>query len=361
MSKVAIYSWFIFLPLGSALFPMTLTQNQNSQILLTKELPNQLLENHSSKHLAQHLKDKLQATETFIAEKILQHNEFFSEHYSHYKVQKDPQSHPLQKMISTESSRIIAQDLHNAIILSNKQKIILATITQPDTPKIINRLCLSPDESILVASTYQGPTYIWHLFLTKELHDNTLSSIEARHLTTLNKEIVSMQFSADSKLLAAGTCSGKIYLFDALIWRQKGSLEEHQNCVIDLAFSHNGTVLASCDINKTIIIRNLKNPAAKCIIYNNEPLINQQLHFKEDGTLEIKYYTQEGVCSKQWIPFNKESLLQLSLEQLLLTLKLSRARYISYSNLMYTSDQNVYDSLPLYISATIKQTRMLDT
>jgi WD40 repeat protein len=98
----------------------------------------------------------------------------------------------------------------------------------------ITQLCFSPAGSVLASGTLSGTIELW------DIETGTLLQTFAS-----DSELMSLTFSPDGSLLAYGTIDGKIHLHQASTGVLVRTFEGHREPVKRLRFSPDGTLLAS--------------------------------------------------------------------------------------------------------------------
>jgi WD40 repeat protein len=146
---------------------------------------------------------------------------------------------------------------------------------------------INGDKGLIATSSYDQTIRIWD-FAGKEIF--ALESEDRR-------PFLSVAFSRDGQLLAAGSASGAIYLWDHK-WHFLRSLKTHKHEVCALRFDSQSKALTSLDKSGTIIVWNLDNFSSRSY---------------ESGYLSTRILTQ-GSTDKQIIVTGKKGAKIINIE-----------------------------------------------
>jgi len=146
-----------------------------------------------------------------------------------------------QKMDTFESRRGLLQ------VLTSNPGLQYFLYGHHDT---IYDLAISPDESRIASASADGTAILW---------DPGLRAPTGAALSVDGSPVITTAFSPDSKLLATGHCTqpnpstgcdeGKVYLWDAADGQRLGEMQGLLlSSPLSLAFSHNGKLLAAGDL-----------------------------------------------------------------------------------------------------------------
>ncbi|MEP6911222.1 MAG: WD40 repeat domain-containing protein [bacterium] len=145
------------------------------------------------------------------------------------------------------------KDLLNKIIIWNTSEQT-STKVPTDTGSIVTSLAFSPDDQILAyggAHTSHGPSDSNH----REDFNIVLSDGQKQVAKlSCDDRVASLAFSRQGQILAAGLDNGKILLWDATTRKLTGTMEGPRGRVTDLAFTPDGSTLA------TVTNKKLRHP-----------------------------------------------------------------------------------------------------
>ncbi len=344
-SKIAVI--FILLITQKTLKPYT--NNILIQNTIKTILTNEKLLQYSCIELSQDLQTSLPFPTIAITQTILNMFNIFYEHYSLNETTLIEQTYvpffPKSSCTSTISAIVNKNDIqiHD---FHNNQSIF---INNPFDSNI-DIISIAPDNSLIIAGGVKEEQNMSNPFLIRRnklliwqlYKQNKASPLEAIPLTSLNNNATILAFSNDSKLLAIGTRHGTIYIYNALTWQTIHRFNSYNNKTItSLAFSHDNQNLASANIENFVTIHSLNASDKKIYLYCNKNLPAQCLKFSEQKDLLIFYSEDEKIYSQKWIPSNKEILHDLSLAQLILSLKIYKGHKLKYED-----DKGIYKLLP---------------
>ncbi len=168
-------------------------------------------------------------------------------------------------------------------------------------------LALSPNRQIL-ASAHEDQTLKLWLVRSQQTNPSTYECKYFKALHGHSNRIFAVAFSPDGSILAS--CSGDrtIKLWDVETWRCFHTFKEHTSWVWSLAFSPDGKTLASGSYDRTVKLWNIKT--GKCInTLTGHPSSLLSVAFSPDGTLlassgyeqVIKLWdVLTGECLKTW-------------------------------------------------------------
>ena len=119
-----------------------------------------------------------------------------------------------------------------------------------------NQLCAVAFDSLdktLASGSAEGEVHMWHVTGTNLLHT-----------FTVNKQVTSVAFSPDGRLLVAGTAASPQGKNPIVIWRlsdrkESTSLDGHDNGVLSLAFDSKGQTLVSSGSDGRAVMWRLRN------------------------------------------------------------------------------------------------------
>jgi len=134
----------------------------------------------------------------------------------------------------------------------------------------------SPDGKHLAAGTY-GHVTIWDLAAGQPV----------KVLTNVLGTVNDLRFSPDGSLLAVAggqpSSKGDLRLFDAQSWSLLATLPGHEDAVFCIAFSRDGTKLASASFDMTVRVWDVKSRKSLLVITDHSDFV-YSVDFSPDGT-----------------------------------------------------------------------------
>lgn len=159
-----------------------------------------------------------------------------------------------------------------------------ASLTLNTMDDIIVSLTFSPDGRLLAAGTLRGKIYVWDLYAASLLH--LLEDPDGRI-----DEVHDVCFSPDSKTLVTSTCCGLLILWDI----NKGSIKnEIQKYECGVAFTPEGKLLVTGYIDDTKIRFNDVTSGKTLYTWELGEYINCKLAISPDGKSAAFAYSNES-------------------------------------------------------------------
>ena len=113
----------------------------------------------------------------------------------------------------------------------------------------ITAVALQPDARIFAVATAPGGIGVYSALLLSPLHQ----------ISDPQSKVTCLTYSADARLLAAGTADGIVYWWEVGSWIQKGNINLHYGAVSSLAFDPNGRWIATAGSDSTVRLVSLSS------------------------------------------------------------------------------------------------------
>jgi WD40 repeat protein len=147
-----------------------------------------------------------------------------------------------------------------------------------------------------------------------------------------DKEVWSMAFSPDGKLLASGGFDGKLRLWNLSTSRQRTVLKGHSKQIANLVFSPDGMLLASYGIDGNIFVWDVETGKQRAAL--SSPGMVQSLIFSPDG--KTLAYGGAGMTVRLWDVETGKERVELSEHTGVLSLAFSPDGLLASSGLIGT-------------------------
>ncbi|MCX7699437.1 MAG: hypothetical protein N2039_01030, partial [Gemmataceae bacterium] len=173
-------------------------------------------------------------------------------------------SAPLPRRISvSRDARLVAGSIESVVMVWD---IITRRVVQrlELTPgQVLRQMSFSPDNRLLAMEFYDGEISLWELasgtrrlYLEKPKERSEELNLPAMAQGQLDGTRLpsALAFSLDGRLVANGTVTGSIRIYDAWTGHRTGTLEGHRRSVTSLSFSPDGKRLVSAGADASALV-----------------------------------------------------------------------------------------------------------